>query len=123
MKFQVSSFEFQSLRVSRFQRTFASQTFAELGFKPQITDSAPHGPRLAVKLGARRFFRLRFSKIVYRFARSEFLSTGTFFRPRQSPHRTLGRWRLATVVANVLSRKHLVCRCVRSRDRVILNSR
>jgi len=30
---------------------------------------------------------------------------GTFCRPKQSPHRTLGPWRLATLVANVLSQE------------------
>ena len=100
-KKRVSGFEFQVSRFSTFKDT-SLRLLLNLG---QFTDGAPPGPLLAAKREHALFRLSSFQRSFIALRDPGSLSAATFFRPRQSPHRTLGPWRLATLVANVLSQE------------------
>jgi hypothetical protein len=106
-EFQVSGFRFRVPRFQSFQgfKDPCPVTFAELGSNPTLQTALRLGRSSPSSSERAAFTAFGFQRSFIAWRNSGSLSSGTFFRPRQSPHRTLGPWRLATLVANVLSQE------------------
>jgi hypothetical protein len=106
-KERVSGFRFRVPRFQSFQgfKDPCPVTFAELGSNPTLQTALRLGRSSPSSSERAAFTAFGFQRSFIAWRNSGSLSSGTFFRPRQSPHRTLGPWRLATLVANVLSQE------------------